>query len=196
VGNKGHKVAVIEHQEVPLPAIREGHPGKGKEVILRFGDQLRAVFVPIEPKRDPGYLAGDLRSKARPGFETLRFRERAVDDIGVQKVAVFLFASVSFVSVADNSDLWLATAVSIARSRAFSAEEGKSIKASIIVSISRISASMLAFSSGIRCPHRRISSESAISMTSPVDRARAGRRLRNRRRQRCSGSGHSPFSKR
>ena len=66
VGNKGHKVAVIEHQEVPLPAIREGHPGEGNEVVLRFGDHLRGVFVPMKPKRDPGYLAGDLaRRRAR-----------------------------------------------------------------------------------------------------------------------------------
>ena len=45
----------------------------------------------MKPKRDPGYLAGDLRPKTRPGFETLRLRELVVDDIGVQKDAVFRF---------------------------------------------------------------------------------------------------------
>ena len=64
---------------------------KGKEVVLGVRDQLRRVFVSMEPECDPRYLTGDLRSKTRPGFETLRLRERAVDDIGVQKVTVFLF---------------------------------------------------------------------------------------------------------
>ena len=88
VGNKGLKVAVIEHREVALPGICESYPGERKEVVLRSRDQLRGVFIPIKPERDPRYLAGDLCSKTRPGFETLRLRERAVDNIGVQKVAV------------------------------------------------------------------------------------------------------------
>src|SRR6516165_8265522 len=115
---EGHE-PIFEPHDIPLPAIRESDLGKRKEVVLRVRDQLRGVFVSMEPKRDPGYLAGDLRSKTRPGFETLRLRKRAVDDIGVQKVAVFRLPSVSFVSMTDNSEIWLATAVSIARSRAF-----------------------------------------------------------------------------
>ena len=87
---KNHE-PIIEPGDIPLPAIRESYLGERKKVVLRVRHQLRGVFVPIKPEPDPRYLAGDLRPKTCPHFETLRLRERAVDDIVVQKVAVFLF---------------------------------------------------------------------------------------------------------
>ena len=156
---------IIEPHDKPLPAVCESYPGEGKRSASGPGpasesfrpDKTRTCSAPPcgqSPPEDVPAFRGSSPSRVC-GRTILSFR----------RSRCFFFASVSFVSVTDNSEISLATAVSVVCSHAFSAGEGKSIKASIIVSIFRESASMLAFSSPIRSSYRRISSESAASMT-------------------------------